>query len=76
MVNIKRVASAKSQSVRGVSHQPALMGSCLTTSYYEYCGSLVYLVLDELRSYVLLPLMIALMVVLLTFFNMVVWFYL
>ena len=30
MVNIMRVASAKSWSVRGVSHQPVFMGSCLT----------------------------------------------
>ena len=37
MVNIMRVASAKSQSVRGASHQPASMGS-----------SPVYLVVDEL----------------------------
>ena len=37
MVNIMRVASAKSKGVRGASHQPASMGS-----------SPVYLVVDEL----------------------------
>ena len=33
MVNIMWVASAKSQSVRGASHQPALMDSCLTINH-------------------------------------------
>ena len=33
MVNIMKVASAKSRSMRGASHQPAFMGSCLTISH-------------------------------------------
>ena len=33
MVNIMRVALAKSWSVRGASPQPASMGSCLTISH-------------------------------------------
>ena len=40
-----QVTSAKSQSVRGASHQPASMGSCLTIR--DKCGSPVYLVVDE-----------------------------
>ena len=35
MVNIRRVTSAKSRSVRGASHQPAFMGSCLTISQID-----------------------------------------
>ena len=31
MVNIMRVALAKSRSIRGASHQAAFMGSCLTS---------------------------------------------
>ena len=33
IVHIMRIASAKSRSVRGASHQPVLMGSCLTISH-------------------------------------------
>ena len=33
MIGIRRVASAKSRSVRGTFHQPASMGSCLTISH-------------------------------------------
>ena len=33
MVDIMRIASTKSQIVRGASNQPALMGSCLTISH-------------------------------------------
>ena len=32
MVNVMRIDSAKSRSVRGVSHQPVFIGSCLTIS--------------------------------------------
>ena len=56
MVNIMQVVSAKSQSVRGTSHPPAFMGSCLLVT----CGSFVYLVVDELRPCVLWPLMVLL----------------
>ena len=62
----------------GASQQPALMGSCLTMeshmeSHAVTCGSPVYLVVDESRPRpcVLWPLMIGLMLVLLTFFDMV-----
>ena len=33
MVNMMQVVLAKSQSVRGASHQPASTGSCLTISH-------------------------------------------
>ena len=33
MVDIMRIASTKSQIVRGAPNQPALMGSCLTISH-------------------------------------------
>ena len=33
VVHIMLIASAKSRNVRGASHQPALMGSCLTISH-------------------------------------------
>ena len=33
IVNIMRVDSAITRSVRGASHQPAFMGSCLTISH-------------------------------------------
>ena len=62
------IASAKSWSVRGASHQPAFMGSCLTISH---------ICLPRLpgggwaNPCVLWPLVIELMVVLLTFFFMV-----
>ena len=36
MVNIMLIASAKSRSVRGASHQPAFMSSCLTISHTFY----------------------------------------
>ena len=32
MVNIMRVASAKSRNMKEASHQPTFMGSCLTIS--------------------------------------------
>ena len=62
------IASAKSCSVRGASHQPAFMGRCLTISH---------ICLPCLpgggwaNPCVLWPLVIELMVVLLTFFFMV-----
>ena len=67
IVDIMRIASAKSRSARGASHQPALMSSAwlLVT---RVC--LAYLV-DELSPCVLQPLMIELMVVLFMFFWMV-----
>ena len=67
------IALANSRSVRGASHQPAIMGSCLTISY---------MCLPCLSGggwdspCVLWPLVIELMVFLLTFFSWWIWFYL
>ena len=68
------IASAMSRSMRGASHQPGFMGSCLTISHmclpclpgggWVNTCALVW------------PLAIALMVVLLTFSSWWVWFYL
>ena len=33
MVNVMQVGTAKSQSMRGASHQPAFMGICLNISH-------------------------------------------
>ena len=44
MVNIMRVASAKSPSMRGASHHPTFMGHCWTISHTFY--SPIYL-MDE-----------------------------
>ena len=68
------IASAKSRSVRGASHQPAFMDSCLTTSHM----CLPCLPGGGWASpCVLWPLVIGLMVVpLMFFFSWWVWFYL
>ena len=62
MVNIMKIASAKSQSTRGACHQPTFMGNNLTIS--ETC----LLFIRSRWLNVLKPLMIGLMVVLLMLF--------
>ena len=73
MANIMQIASAKSRSMRGASHQPGFIGSCLTISHMCLpClpgGGWV-------SPCVLWPLVTGLMVVLLTSFLWWVWFYL
>ena len=61
-----RLLTAKSWSVRGASHQPAFMGSCLTISH----KCLSCLPSRWVSPCLLCPLIIGLMVVLLAFFGM------
>ena len=51
------IASAKSQSMRGASHQPVFMGSCLTISHMY----LPFVPSRRVSPCVLCPLMIGLM---------------
>ena len=66
MVNIMRIASATSRCMRGASHQPAFMSSCLTFS--EMCLSCLPSSIRVIPC-VLWPYVIGLMVILLTFLS-------